>query len=1075
MKVEDCCQALLAQILPTVDPQRRGVCIDVGVGTFALYCELFAQLGFETIAVEPLPLKEIRERCQQQGIEWIESCLSDVDGTQTLHLGTYQGAMDVNLSSLVANWWGASTTTREVRSLTLPTLLSQIQAQQITCLKLDVEGVELTILKQLVSLPKFLLPQVVMFEYGGGGRRDEGSQGWSQEFLAKTLDCIRVLRQCGYGFSIGIDSAPNTTEVIFDIGNLSLHIENILPQQAIYGNIISFYRGEFPQVKIQEICRNYYQPLDLLQNSPQSHLENSGEFNIIQKLINSGQVIFDIGANVGNWSQAVLQQCPEVEVHGFEPILTTYHQFLKNTAEQIQRGCLYPNNIAISDRESVQDVCYYSENPRWSTFYRRVDLESQEKLSEPQLMPVLQTTLDLYCQRQGINRIHFLKIDVEGGEFDVLKGASGLLKRGKIDYLQFEYGGTYQNSEITLQQVFDYLTQFRYAIFKIHPNQLEYIPEFLPQFETFEYSNFLAVNERFKSNMLNEKPRMLDLPQLFQQYSIQPRGVIHVGAYEGQDVQLYRKLGVKKMLLIEANPVVFKRLTQNLAAEQNVMAVNCAMSDRNGTATLHITAFDQGSSILRLKEVSRVYPQVQETEQVTVQSRRLDDLLQELKLNPQGFNILNLDIQGAELLALQGAENLLRFVDGINTEVNYEELYEGCGLIDQLDDFLDKQGFERVATTCPYHPSWGDGFYIKKPVITMSSLGQNGRFANQIFQYAFLRLYAQHHDLRVETPAWIGQVLFGHRDPQVRQEYPEFKEETNILSDAKIPQLKTPLKNVDLWGYFQYHTSYYQPYKDQFRALFQPTAEIEQQLQPALDKLRVKGNTIVGLHLRRGDYGYEHFFVAPNAWYKEWLDGFWQTLDNPVLFIASDESETVIDDFKAYQPVTSQGLGAVLPEASFYPDFYFLSHCEIVAISNSSFSFAACLLNQTGRLFFRPHLPTQKLIPFAPWKSEVIFRDAKVHQFQTTQVSLSDCYQQIKQQPNSAIAYQQLAQVLRQQGNLEAAIRAYQKVIELQPQNAEAYGSIGGILDGQGKSEEAIAYYHKAMALQFPQSFKSKS
>jgi FkbM family methyltransferase len=1076
MKVEDCCQALLAQILPTVDPQRQGMCIDVGVGTFAFYCELFAQLGFKTVAVEPLPLPAIRAMCQSHGIEWIESCLSDVDGTQTLHLGTYQGAVDVNLSSLVAHWWGASTMTQTVRSLTLPTLLSQIQAQKITCLKLDVEGVELTILRQLMRLPEALLPQVVMFEYGGGDSRDSGQKGWSEEFLSKTYACLKVLQHCGYGLSIGVDSASNTTEVTFDIRYPSLQLDNILHPQAIYGNIISFRHCKFSKFKTQEICREFYDPPELSVFHSDKKLIESGEFKVIQKCIHSNQVVFDVGANIGAWSQAVLKQCPTAKLHLFEPALPTYQQLLKNCAYRMQLGNLSLNNIALSNQEGLQTFCFYPDKPSWSTFYRRSEIEATQQLSPAQLIPVLQTTLDRYCQRHSIHRIHFLKIDVEGSEFDVLQGAVSLLKQGKIDYLQFEYGGTYKNAQITLKQIFEFLNRCRYLIFKIHPNRLEYIPEFFPSSENFAYSNFLAVNERFKANLLNQSPRMLDLPQLFQKHAIQPRGVIHVGAYEGQDVKLYQQLGFQKILLIEANPVVFKRLARTLEQEKNVIAVNCAISDHNGTATLHVTSLEQSSSILPLKQVTQFYPQIQETETISVPARSLDSLLQELKLKPQDFNILNIDIQGAELLALKGAKNWLKFVEAINTEVNYEELYEGCVLIDQLDEFLDQQGFERVATTSPYHASWGDAFYVKKPVITMSSLGQNGRFANQIFQYAFLKIYAQEHDLKVETPHWIGQVLFGHQDPSLTRQYPEFREESNLLSEAKIPQLTSPLQNRDLWGYFQYHTQYYKPHQNYFRSLFQPTSKIQQKLTPALQRLKVEGKTIVGLHLRRGDYGYEHFFVAPNAWYKEWLNGFWQTLEDPVLFIASDDLASVIQDFAEYQPLTAKDLGAALPQADFYPDFYLLSQCDILAISNSSFSFAASLLNKNCKFFFRPHLPSQKLIPFDPWNSEVIFREAKVHQFQTPPpISISVFYEIIKKQPNSVEAYQQLAELLQQQGKLEAAIRAYQKVIELRPQTAEAYANIGGILDQQGKPKAAIAYYRKAMDLQFPQSFKPTS
>ena len=46
----------------------------------------------------------------------------------------------------------------------------------------------------------------------------------------------------------------------------------------------------------------------------------------------------------------------------------------------------------------------------------------------------------------------------------------------------------------------------------------------------------------------------------------------------------------------------------------------------------------------------------------------------------------------------------------------------------------------------------------------MSTIGNNGRFANQLFQYAFLRIYAENHNLRIATSPWIGQTIFGHAE-----------------------------------------------------------------------------------------------------------------------------------------------------------------------------------------------------------------------------------------------------------------------------------------------------------------------
>jgi FkbM family methyltransferase len=476
---------------------------------------------------------------------------------------------------------------------------------------------------------------------------------------------------------------------------------------------------------------------------------------------------------------------------------------------------------------------------------------------------------------------------------------------------------------------------------------------------------------------------MLDLQELCHKHLLTPKGVIHIGAHEGAEIKRYQAMGVHKVLFIEANPVVFERLSANLASIRNVQAVNCAISNQNGMVNLRVTSMDQSSSILPLKRHQEIYPHIKETDQVTVKGRTLDTLLNEMEIQASEYNIINLDIQGAELLALQGATDCLKYIDAINTEVNYEELYEGCALISQLDDFLWLHGFERVATVTPFHPSWGDAFYVRKSVVTMSTLGTNGRFANQIFQYAFLKIYAKEHQLKLQTSEWIGQYLFGHQEPVVSRELPQVKDpysEIDDLAKSLKDNSTTPYTNVDFWGYFQYHTSCYAPHKEYFRSLFQPVPGVKTKLQLALQSLHAKGKTVVGLHLRRGDYGYNEFFITPNEWYKKWLQEIWGSLEQPVLFIASDEIDKVIGDFREYNPITSKDLGIELPEAPFYPDFYLLSQCDIVAISNSSFSFAACMLNEEGKLFVRPHLFQEKLIPFEPWNDYPILRESQIAQ-----------------------------------------------------------------------------------------------
>jgi hypothetical protein len=181
---------------------------------------------------------------------------------------------------------------------------------------------------------------------------------------------------------------------------------------------------------------------------------------------------------------------------------------------------------------------------------------------------------------------------------------------------------------------------------------------------------------------------------------------------------------------------------------------------------------------------------------------------------------------------------------------------------------------------------------------------------------------------------------------------------------------------VDLVGYFQYHTRFYAPHQEFFRSLFQPIEKVRTLVAPAIN--RFQGHTVVGLHLRRGDYGTfrrksaRWCFVAPSQWYLDWLDTHWEQLTNPVLFIASDEPEKVVRDFERYAPVVSD---VQLARAPYYPDFYTLTQCDVLLISNSSFGFAASMLNTNATACFRPRLSLRQLIPYNPWDSYTVYTD----------------------------------------------------------------------------------------------------
>ncbi|WP_197046435.1 FkbM family methyltransferase [Planktothrix paucivesiculata] len=210
----------------------------------------------------------------------------------------------------------------------------------------------------------------------------------------------------------------------------------------------------------------------------------------------------------------------------------------------------------------------------------------------------------------------------------------------------------------------------------------------------------------------------LNFPDLCQHHNITPRGIILIGAYDGKTLKRLNLPNTVKTLLIDANPSAVGRLQQNFADSPNIQVVQAAIANHNDTVTLHLTSLESSSSILPWKQYGEIYPNIKEIQQLTLSCRTLDTLLEELNLSPIDFNILILDIQGAELLALEGATQLLNNLDAIYTNVHYQELFEGGALAEEVNQFLTDYQFDCVAEESPYHPAWGEAFYVRQTVRT---------------------------------------------------------------------------------------------------------------------------------------------------------------------------------------------------------------------------------------------------------------------------------------------------------------------------------------------------------------------
>lgn len=191
------------------------------------------------------------------------------------------------------------------------------------------------------------------------------------------------------------------------------------------------------------------------------------------------------------------------------------------------------------------------------------------------------------------------------------------------------------------------------------------------------------------------------------------RGILHIGAHECEELPFYvNELGVNPLDIYWIEAIPFKVEEARHKQIPNVhQAIITDQDDQQ--VSFHISNNIQSSSILELGTHLQEHPHVYYINDFQCKSTTIDSFLEKNKIDPTTLNFWNLDIQGCELLALQGGQKNLDYVDVLYLEVNQKELYLKCGLMKELDAFLEKYNFQRTLTKMTEH-GWGDAIYIKQ-------------------------------------------------------------------------------------------------------------------------------------------------------------------------------------------------------------------------------------------------------------------------------------------------------------------------------------------------------------------------
>jgi len=217
----------------------------------------------------------------------------------------------------------------------------------------------------------------------------------------------------------------------------------------------------------------------------------NGELRVVRAMSRlDPAVVFDVGANVGDWTETALEAFPAAHVHCFEIVPATADALAERHRSSSR---VTVNPVGLSEASGEVTVTYH---PDASVLASVFDASPYIAADDPrtQHLNVAVTTGDDYCSAHGIEHIDLLKIDTEGLDLRVIKGFSGMLQAGAVRVVQFEYGIASIYSKDLLRDFYEYLTPLGFAVGKVFPTYVDF-RDYTPADENFLGPNCLAVRE----------------------------------------------------------------------------------------------------------------------------------------------------------------------------------------------------------------------------------------------------------------------------------------------------------------------------------------------------------------------------------------------------------------------------------------------------------------------------------------------------------------------------------------------------------------------------------------------------
>ena len=199
-------------------------------------------------------------------------------------------------------------------------------------------------------------------------------------------------------------------------------------------------------------------------------------------------VIFDVGANAGDYTLALLKVFSYGTIYSFEPSPITYATLVSKVP--VDRVRCVPQALSNCSGTSLLFDYENQAGSQHASLHSGV-LHTLHGASSLRQSEIKLTTFDAFCESEGIAFVDFLKIDTEGNEFAVLEGASKSIGNDTLPLIQFEFNEMNVISRVFLRDFYELLKEYQF--YRIMPNGLLSLGPYNPRNEVFYFQNILAV------------------------------------------------------------------------------------------------------------------------------------------------------------------------------------------------------------------------------------------------------------------------------------------------------------------------------------------------------------------------------------------------------------------------------------------------------------------------------------------------------------------------------------------------------------------------------------------------------